>query len=340
MAAMPTLVFALLALLAGGPSAANAAPVRIGVQIAPENATYEEIVRTAAVVEEAGYDGLWLNDHLVPVMGDRDAPHFEAWTMLSALATQTKRIRIGILVSGNTYRHPAVLAKEATTVDHVSHGRLDFGIGAGWEEFEHRAYGIPFYTAEERAARLGEALEVITRLWRDDHPTFEGKYYQLLNAPFAPKPVQRPHPPIVVGGQGKKWIMPVVARYADEWNVPVGVSPAGLKSRLAAVREECNRINRSPCVREVSVFLPLVNISNVPLAGMATRLGARALVGNKIARSVLAGSAAEIKSRIQEFVEAGATAVILTTRPSLNHDLMRRFASEIAPAFRAAPATR
>lgn len=331
---MTAVVSLVLLLFAGFLSPACAAPLRIGVQIAPEDASYEDIVRTAVLIEELGYDGLWLNDHFVPVMGDRDAPHFEAWTMLSALATQTKRIRLGILVTGNTYRHPAVLAKEATTVDHVSHGRLDFGIGAGWEEFEHRAYGIPFYTAEERAARLGEALEVITRLWHDDHPNYTGKYYQLLKAPFAPKPVQRPHPPIVIGGQGKKWIMPIVARYADEWNVPVGVSPAGLKSRLAAMRDECTRIGRSPCVREVSVFLPLVNISNVPLAGAATRLGARALVGKKIAQSVLAGSASDIKGRIQEFVDAGATAVILTTRPSLNHDLMRRFATEIAPAFR------
>lgn len=315
-------------------AAAETKPVQFGVQIAPESATYEEIATTWKLLEDLGYDSAWLNDHFIPTMGDRDQPHFDAWTMLAALAPQTQRIRMGILVTGNTYRHPAVLAKIATTVDHISHGRLNFGIGAGWEEFEHRAYGIPFYTAQERAERLGEALEVITLLWSAHHPSFTGKYYQLFEAPFAPKPIQQPHPPIVVGGQGKKWLMPIVARYADEWNVAVGVTPDGIRKRLEIIGAECKRINRSPCVTGVSVFLPLVNITNIPLAETATRLGARVIAGKKAARSVLAGSVDDIKARIQEYVDAGATSVVITTRPSLNHDLMRRFATEVMPAFR------
>ena len=175
---------------------------------------------------------------------------------------------------------------------------------------------------------------MITRLFRDDHPTFSGKYYQLVQAPFAPRPLQRPHPPIVVGGQGQKWIMPLVARYADEWNVPVGVTPAGMRKRLEALRAECARIGRNPCVREVSVFLPLANLTSIPLAGTATRLGARVLAGSKAARSVLAGSADDTAARIREYVDAGATSVIITTRPGLNQDLMRRFAAEVVPRFR------
>jgi alkanesulfonate monooxygenase SsuD/methylene tetrahydromethanopterin reductase-like flavin-dependent oxidoreductase (luciferase family) len=237
-------------------------------------------------------------------------------------------------VTGNTYRHPAVLAKMATTVDHVSRGRLDFGLGAGWEEFEHKAYGIPFYTAKERAERLGEALEVITRLWRDAHPTYTGKYYALAAAPFSPKNVQKPHPPIVIGGQGKQWIMPLVARYADEWNAPVGLSPADIRERPADVRAACERLGRAPCVRRVSAFLPLANITNIPLAGPATRLGARLLVDERAGVSVLAGSADAIQARIREYVDAGVTSVIITTRPAINHDLMRRFATEIVPGLR------
>ncbi len=320
------------ALVAG--TAAAAPRLTFGVQLAPERATWDELVETWKVIEAAGYDHAWLNDHFVPILGDRDASHFESWTLLAALAPQTERMRIGILVTGNTYRHPAVLAKMATTLDHVSRGRLEFGIGAGWEQFEHRAYGIPFYTTAERAARLGEALEVITRLWRDDHPTFQGKYYRLFRAPFAPKPVQRPHPPIVVGGQGKQWIMPLVARYADEWNVAVGVTPDGIRERMDIVRAECRRIGRTPCVERVSVFLPLVNITNVPLAGPASRLGARVLAGEAAARSVLAGSPDDIVARIREYVDAGATSVIITTRPGRNHELMRRFAAEIVPRLR------
>ncbi|MGH7818914.1 MAG: LLM class flavin-dependent oxidoreductase, partial [Candidatus Binatia bacterium] len=178
----------LLALAIPVATAAAAGEVTFGVQMAPENAGYEEILETAQLVEKLGYDHFWLNDHFMPVIGDKEGTHFESWTLLAAIAAETERVRIGILVSGNTYRHPAVLAKIATTVDHVSHGRLNFGIGAGWEEFEHEAYGIPFYTAKERAERLGEALEVITRLWRDEHPSFDGRYYTLRNAPFSPKP--------------------------------------------------------------------------------------------------------------------------------------------------------
>lgn len=330
MQALMTMVLLLLPVMAtaGGP------PIQFGVQIAPEDATYEEILATWKLAEDLGYDSVWLNDHFMPLTGDKDLPHFEAWTMLTALATQTQRIRIGILVSGNTYRHPAVLAKMATTVDHISHGRLNFGIGAGWAEFEHHAYGIPFYTAQERTERLGETLAVITELWGTSHPTFNGKYYQLLEAPFAPKPLQQPHPPIVIGGQGKKWLMPLVARYADEWNVSVGVTPQGLRKRVEIIRAECQRINRSPCVRGVSVFLPLLNMTNLPFAETATRLGVRMTAGNKVARSVLAGSVDDIKARIQQYVDAGATGVIITTRPALNHDIMRRFAAEVIPAFR------
>jgi F420-dependent oxidoreductase-like protein len=329
---MSRLVLAFVAVLL--PTLAAARPLRFGVQIPPEGATYEEIAATFKLVESLGYDTAWVNDHFIPPLGNRDAAQLEAWTLLAALAAETSRIRLGVLVSGNTYRHPAVLAKMAATVDHASGGRLNFGLGAGWEELEHRAYGFPFYTARERAARLAEALDLLTRLWTTDPASFQGKYYRLVDAPFAPPFVQKPYPPIVLGGQGKQWIMPIVARYADEWNVPIGVDPAGMRERLAWLGAECVRIGRSPCVREVSVFLPLVNMTEVPLAGPATRLAARFLAGERVAASVLAGSVASTIARIREYADAGATSVIITTRPGLNRDLMRRFAAEVIPAAR------
>jgi alkanesulfonate monooxygenase SsuD/methylene tetrahydromethanopterin reductase-like flavin-dependent oxidoreductase (luciferase family) len=221
----------------------------------------------------------------------------------------------------------------ATTLDYISGGRLNFGIGAGWEEYEHRAYGIPFYTARERAERLDEALQLIRLLWHEEKPSFDGKYYDLRGAEFQPKPLQKPHPPIVVGGKGKKWILPLVARYADEWNAPVTLSPAQLKEGLDIIRAECARVARDPCVREVSIFLPVLTISDIPLAETATRLGARVLAGN-LARNVLTGSADSIKQQIQAYLDAGATRVIITTRPGINHDVTRQFAKEIVPAFR------
>jgi F420-dependent oxidoreductase-like protein len=309
--------------------------VEFGVQVAPEGTTYEELVETFQLIEKLGYDSAWLNDHFIPARGDKQSPHFESWILLAALAEHTERIRLGTLVSGNTYRHPAVLAKMATTLDYVSKGRLNLGIGAGWEEYEHRAYGIPFYSAHERAERLGEALQVIRLLWQEDKPSFDGEYYDLTEAEFQPKPLQKPHPPIIVGGKGKKWILPLVARYADEWNAPVTVSPSQLKEGLEIIRAECARIERDPCVREVSIFLPVVTISDVPLVETVTRLGARIVAGD-VARNVLTGSPDSIKKQIREYLDAGATRVIITTRPGIDRDIMRRFAQEIVPSFRGA----
>ncbi len=318
------------------PAGAEQRRIQFGIQTSQQDTTWEEIASTWREAERLGYDSAWVYDHFIPIFGDKNGPCLEGWTLLAALATQTQHLRIGALVTGNTYRNPALLAKMATTVDQISGGRLNLGIGAAWFEYEHQAYGFPFYSAKERADRLRESLEVITKLWGVDHPSLSGSYYQLINAPFQPKPVQQPHPPIVIGGKGKKWIMPLVARYADEWNVPIGVSVAGMKKRLELVRAECARIGRTPCVSEVSVFMPLVNITDIPLAGPATRLGARLMVEQRIAKSLLAGSADEIKDMIRGYVDAGATRVIVNLRPPFDHDLMKRFATEVMPAFRGA----
>lgn len=313
-----------------------AAPHRIqfGIQTGQERVGWNDVLSAWKEAEALGFDSAWSFDHFMPITGDKDGPCLESWTMLGALAAQTQRIRIGVLVTGNTYRNPALLAKMATTVDQISNGRLNLGIGAAWFEAEHEAYGFPFYSAKERAERLGEALEVITDLWTVDHPSFTGKYYLLSHAPFAPAPIQKPHPPIIIGGKGKQWIMPLVARYADGWNVPIGVSPQGVKSRLTIIHHECQRLGRTSCDIEVSVFLPLISISKIPLAGPATRLAARALVPGKVARQLLAGSPDEIKAQIQQYVDVGVTHVIVYLRPPFDHDLMRRFATEVMPAFR------
>jgi len=331
-------MLSLLACVSVCAAAAEPAPpaprIKFGIQTGQEGVTWNDVLGAWKEAEALGYDSAWVFDHFMPVSTDKDGPALEGWTLLGALATQTSKIRIGALVTGNTYRNPALLAKMATTVDHISNGRLNLGIGAAWFAPDHEAYGFPFYSAQERAERLGEALEVITKLWTVDHPSFTGKYYLLSNAPFAPAPIQKPHPPIVIGGKGKKLIMPLVARYADGWNVPVGVSPAGVKRRLDFIHQECQRIGRTPCDIEVSVFLPLISISKIPLAGPATRLAARALVPSKVARQLLAGSPSAIKEQIQQYVDVGVTHVILYLRPPFSHDLMRTFASEVMPAFR------
>jgi F420-dependent oxidoreductase-like protein len=332
MRARVVLLLVALALVPAG----RAPAVEFGIQTAPENVSWSDLVSTWQEAERLGFESAWVYDHFMPLFGDKDGPVLEGWTALAGLAAKTERIRIGVLVTGNTYRNPAVLAKIATTVDHISNGRLEFGMGAGWFENEHTAYGIPFYTAKERADRFAEAMEVIRLLWTADHPSLDGKFYDLRAAPFSPKPLQKPHPPIVIGGKGKKWIMPTVARYADEWNVPIGVKPAEVKQRLEYLKQECARIGRSPCVTRVSALMPLVSMTSIPLAGAATRLGARVLVDKRIADSLLVGSPDQIKEWIRGYADAGVTRVILNLRPPFDHALMRRVAEEIMPAFRAA----
>jgi len=322
------------AMAADTPPAPAAKKILFGIQTGQQDTTYAALVDIWKEAEALGFDSAWNFDHLAPIRGDVNGPCLEGWTLLSALAAHTSKLRIGTLVTGNTYRNPALLAKMATTVDIISNGRLELGIGAAWFEPEHQAYGFPFYTAKERADRLGESLEVITKLWTADHPSFAGKYYTLKNAPFNPPPVQKPHPPIVIGGKGKKWIMPLVAKYGDGWNVPIGVSPQGIKNRLQIIHDECKRIGRMPCDPEVSAFLVLYSISDVPLAGPVTKLGARMVAGKGVSRSILTGTAQAITEQIREYVDAGATHIIVHIEPPYDKELLRRFAREVIPNFR------
>jgi F420-dependent oxidoreductase-like protein len=309
--------------------------LRFGIQTPNQGTTWEELRDTWKEAEALGFDSAWLYDHFAPIYGSIDGPCLEGWTTLAALATQTSRMRIGLLVTGNTYRNPALVAKMATTVDQVSNGRVVLAIGAGWFEDEHKAYGFAYGTPHERAKRLEESLQVISKLWTEDHPTFHGKYYTLEHAPFAPKNVQTPHPPIVVGGQGEQWIVPLVGRWADGWNALPDVDPDGIRERRKIIADECAKRGRSPCPTYVSVMLPLVAITKIPLAGPVVRLGARAVVRKGVADAILADSPDAIAERLRAYADAGVNEVILNLRPPFDRDLMRRFATEVMPRFRA-----
>ena len=333
---LSALLLAPHALAADAPAAAPPAKrIKFGIQTTPQDFTYDQLVTVWKDADGLGFDSAWVFDHFVPILGaDTDGPCLEGWTLLSALAAETEKIRIGVLVTGNTYRNPALLAKMATTVDVISKGRLYLGIGAAWAEFEHQAYGFPFYTAKGRADRLDEALQVIKKLWTEDHPSFAGKFYTLKDAPFAPKNVQKPHPPIVIGGQGEKWIMPLVGRYADGWNAPLGLTPDDITERMKIVRDECTRAGRPSCDIEVSAFLVLYSISDVPLAGPVSRLGARLIAGDRAQRALLAGSASSIRDKIKTYTDAGVSHIIMNIQPPYDPALLRRFANEVMPSFR------
>jgi alkanesulfonate monooxygenase SsuD/methylene tetrahydromethanopterin reductase-like flavin-dependent oxidoreductase (luciferase family) len=203
--------------------------MRFGLDIAQQRMPWDELVRRVRLAEELGFDGAWGFDHFQPMYGEGPGETFEGMTTLAALAGLTTRIRLGLLVTGVTYRHPSVLAAEALTVDHASHGRLELALGAAWFDQEHHELGIPFPPIGERTALLQDALEVATRLFTGDVVTYEGNVVSLRKAQLRPTPVQQPHPPIWIGGSGPRRTLPLVARYADVWHsfgTPNSLRPA------------------------------------------------------------------------------------------------------------------
>jgi F420-dependent oxidoreductase-like protein len=204
---------------------------------------FKDVLALTQHVEKTGWDGVWYADHFMPNAPDTSSPWPEAWMTLAALGASVPRIRIGTLVAGNTYRHPAVLAKMAATLDHITGGRVVLGLGAGWQENEHQQYGIPFYTTGERLGRLDEACQVIKSLFSETKSDFAGRYYQLDGASLEPKPVQKPMP-LLIGGGGEKVTLKITAKYADEWNVWGTVET--LKAKMAILDGHCANIGRKP----------------------------------------------------------------------------------------------
>lgn len=241
----------------------NPLPPRFGIMTAPQQVDYQDVLRvwreadTIPRIEHA-----WLFDHLMPIGGDPGGPAYEGWTLLSALAAQTRRLRLGVLVTSNRFRPPAMLAKIAAAVDAVSGGRLDFGIGAGSRpghplaRREYDAHGLPFHDAAHAVASLAEACTVIRRLWTEAEPfDFHGAHVRLTGAFCNPKPVQRPHPPIVIGGRSAATLR-VAAEHADVWNIPGG-DIDDVVARSALLDRYCADIGRDPASITRSIHLPV-----------------------------------------------------------------------------------
>ncbi|HEY3992605.1 MAG TPA: LLM class F420-dependent oxidoreductase [Ktedonobacteraceae bacterium] len=277
-----------------------------GIKTAPQSTTYEAMKKiwleadTIPSIEHA-----WLFDHFMPINGDITGPCLEGWSVLSAFAALTNRLRLGLMVTGNTYRHPAILANIAATVDVISGGRLDFGIGAGWNETEHSSYGIPLYTPGERIRRLGEACEIIKRMWTETAPSFEGRYYQIKDAYCEPKPVQKPTPPFVIGGSGEKLTLRIVAQYADIWNF-VGGDIDYFKQKSATLDEHCAVVGRDPQAIQRSIQIQ-VNPQELATAREQTR----------------------------GYIEAGATHIILGLRFPYPDGIVQRLNEEIIQPLKA-----
>lgn len=218
--------------------------MRFGLDVAQQRVSWDELVRRVQFAEELGFDGIWGFDHFQPMYGDGPGETFEGMTTLAALSGVTSRIRLGLLVTGVTYRHPSVLAAQAVTIDHASHGRLDLTLGAAWFEAEHRELGIPFPPTSERFDLLEDALEIVSRLFTGEIVDYDGRLVSLHQARLQPLPVQRPHPPIWIGGSGPRRTLPLVARYADVWHA--WGSPNSLREANARVDELAAENGRDP----------------------------------------------------------------------------------------------
>ena len=288
---------------------------------------WDEIRSIAAHAEQTGWDGVWVADHFMPFMGEVDQPIHECWSTLAGLAAAVPRVRIGSIVTGNTYRHPAVLAKQAATVDHISGGRVVLGLGAGWQENEHRAYGIEYSTVKGRLDRLDEACAVITSLLRNERTSFAGEHYTLVDAPLAPKPVQT-RLPLLIGGGGEKRTLKIAARWADEWNV--WGDPELLAQKGAVLDAHCSDIGRDPAEIQRSACALLVLSED---ASWLDRQRER-----DFGRPTIVGTPAEAVEIVAAYAEAGVHELLLPDftmpdpgRKRATYDL---FINEVAPHVR------
>jgi len=291
--------------------------VTFGLQTGQQEATWPQIRDTWLESEALGFQHLWVYDHFLPT-GTRiiDGPAPDGWTLLTALSQVIKKPRLGTLVTCMTFRHPVALTKIATTLDHVSDGRAILAVGAGWHEPEHTAYGIPLPPPRERVERFAEGVHIIKSLWTRERTTFDGKYYQIKDAPFEPKPVQDPHPTIVIGGGGEKRTMAVAARYADEWNWNLNGTTKDYAHKLEVLREHCKRIGRD--FNEIALSLNVDFLVSDDDRRIENALKVHARSNNQTLQqardATITGDPEEVIGKLQAYIDLGVRSFIFSLR--------------------------
>lgn len=305
----------------------------IGVYLPQIGFTYSEVLHRAQRCEQVGIDSLWLYDHLYGP-GAPGLPSLEAWTLATALLSRTERIQVGHMVLCNQFRHPVVLAKMATTLDQIAAGRLQLGIGSGSIEDEHTRAGIDWGTFAERSERLGETLEILHQAFANGSIDFTGTQYAVRDLPVNPGPVRRPRPPLVIGGVGEKYTLPLVARYADVWNVPT-YALGELDSKIGALRSACADIGRDPAsiVMSVEAVMALApDDASLPQVRQFAekRFGGP---GFGLHDGGLVGTAPAIVERLQELREMGFGQIVLFTHDRASDETLELLASKVIAAL-------
>lgn len=304
------------------------------VDIPDPEEKYEAMTRVAQEAERLGFESIWLYDHFHTVPTPELETTFECWISTAGLARDTSRIRIGQMVTCNSYRNPALLAKMASTVDVMSHGRLDFGIGAGWYEHEYNAYGYPYGTAPDRLRMLREALKVIHAMWTEDYATFEGKYYQVRGAINEPKGVQQPRIPIWIGGGGEKVTLKLVAQYGDACNLG-GIDPEVYRHKFDVLRGHCEDVGRdyNSIIKSASVNTIMVGPGQTPEEASAGRRREKSL--EEYRKGAFVGSSQEVIDGYSRLAETGIDYFIVSGLNDVAKlDSLRQFGEEVLPAFR------
>ena len=301
----------------------------IGVYLPQMGLSYEDLLHRAMRCEELGIDSVWLYDHLYGP-GAPDYPSLEAWTLATALLARTERIHVGHMVLCNQFRHPAVLAKMATTLDQISAGRLQLGIGSGSIEDEHLRTGMQWGSFALRSARLGETLEILHQAFANERIDFDGQHFQVRDMPIKPGPHRLPRPPIIVGGVGEKYTLPLVARYADVWNVPT-YALGSLEHKMSVLRSICEEIDRDPDTIVLSIEAVMALAPDDP-ALPAVRAVAEKRFGIPafgLREGGLVGTPAAVVDRLCELHELGFGQIVLFTHDRGSDETLELLASEV-----------
>jgi len=305
--------------------------IKFGVQALQGMPDYSTLKNVVLECDRLGFDSAWVYDHIQFTYG----PTLECWTVLSALAEATQRIRIGPLVTCNAFRYPSLLAKMAATVDMISNGRLNFGIGAGWHEDEAVAYGIPFPKAGLRVEMLDEALTIIKKLWTEDEVTFKGKYYSVNKAICVPKPIQKPHPPILVGGGGDKMLR-LIARHANAWNNGFA-SPDDFKAEIARLEKAGKEVGRDISAIENTFQSRIIIAENDEGAKKRAELWREERKGapdDSDWKFAIKGSPQTCVDMLKAYASVGVTHFTLLFADTATLKPLRLFAEEVLPEFR------